>query len=171
MREILELLERDASLSHDTVATMLGLPVGEVDARIAEWERTGVIRRHRAVVDWHRYEDGAPGVEGAGRSGAQVTAFIDVAVEPARGVGFDDVARRISRFEEVRDCYLVSGGHDLRCAVIGPDIRAISDFVSQKLSTIDRVRSTTTYFVLATHKRDGDSFADPEPDHRLPVTP
>nr|WP_238590025.1 Lrp/AsnC ligand binding domain-containing protein [Pseudonocardia sp. AL041005-10] len=90
---------------------------------------------------------------------------------PGPRVGFDDVAARISRFDEVRDCYLVSGGHDLRCTVVGPDIRAVSDFVSQKLSTIDRVRSTATHFVLATHKRDGDSFAEPEPDHRLPVTP
>lgn len=171
MREILELLERDAALSHDTVATMVGLPVEEVDARIAGWERTGVIRRHRAVVDWARYEDGGHGAEPAGRTGARVTAFIDVAVTPARGVGFDDVAARISRFDEVRDCYLVSGGHDLRCTVVAPDIRAVSDFVSQKLSTIDRVRSTATHFVLATHKRDGDTFAEPEPDHRLPVTP
>ncbi|MFP5021441.1 Lrp/AsnC family transcriptional regulator [Pseudonocardia phyllosphaerae] len=171
MREILELLERDASLDHATVATMLGLPREEVDARIAQWERAGVIRRHKAVVDWERYEDGTDGLEGAGRAGAQVTAFIDVSVVPARGVGFDDVATRISRFAEVRDCYLVSGGHDLRCTVVGQDIRAVSDFVAQKLSTIDRITSTATHFVLATHKRDGDSFAEPEPDHRLPVTP
>ena len=60
---------------------------------------------------------------------------------------------------------------DRRCTVVGRDIRAISDFVSQKLSTIDRVQSTSTHFVLATHKRDGDTFADPEPDHRLPIVP
>jgi hypothetical protein len=47
----------------------------------------------------------------------------------------------------------------------------VSDFVSQKLSTIDRVRSTATHFVLKTYKRDGDAFQAPEPDHRLPVTP
>ncbi|RZT86169.1 AsnC family transcriptional regulator [Pseudonocardia sediminis] len=161
MREILELLERDAQLSHDTIATMVGLPVGEVDALIGDWERSGVIRRHKAVVNWEAVE---------GRD-QEVTAFIDVSVAPARGVGFDDVATRISRFDEVRDCYLVSGGHDLRCTIVGRDIRAISDFVSQKLSTIDRVQSTATHFVLATHKRDGDTFAEPEPDHRLPVTP
>ncbi|MET0190834.1 MAG: Lrp/AsnC family transcriptional regulator [Pseudonocardia sediminis] len=161
MREILELLERDAQLSHDTIATMVGLPVGEVDALIGDWERSGVIRRHKAVVNWEAVE---------GRD-QEVTAFIDVSVAPARGVGFDDVATRIARFDEVRDCYLVSGGHDLRCTIVGRDIRAISDFVSQKLSTIDRVQSTATHFVLATHKRDGDTFAEPEPDHRLPVTP
>ncbi len=162
MREILELLERDARLSHDTIATMVGIPVAEVDALIDGWERSGVIRRHKAVVNWEAVED---------RSDGEVMAFIDVSVAPARGVGFDDVATRISRFDEVRDCYLVSGGHDLRCTIVGRDIRAISDFVSQKLSTIDRVQSTATHFVLATHKRDGDTFAEPEPDHRLPVTP
>jgi DNA-binding Lrp family transcriptional regulator len=168
VREILELLERDATLSHDTIATMVGLTVEDVDAAVAEWTRAGVIRRHKAVVNWAAYDRSA---EGDGRNDAEVTAFIDVSVAPARGVGFDDVAARISRFDEVRDCYLVSGGHDLRCTVVGRNIHAVSDFVSQKLSTIDRVQSTATHFVLATHKRDGDTFADPEPDHRLPVTP
>ncbi|TCK22716.1 Lrp/AsnC family transcriptional regulator [Pseudonocardia endophytica] len=169
MREILELLERDATLSHDTIATMVGLSVEDVDAAVAEWTRTGVIRRHKAVVNWAAYDRA---VDEDGRRGdSEVTAFIDVSVAPARGVGFDDVAARISRFDEVRDCYLVSGGHDLRCTVVGRTIHAVSDFVSQKLSTIDRVQSTATHFVLATHKRDGDTFADPEPDHRLPVTP
>jgi DNA-binding Lrp family transcriptional regulator len=165
VREILELLERDATLSHDTIATMVGLTVDDVDERVAEWTRSGVIRRHKAVVNWAAYDDGSTD------GGDHVTAFIDVSVAPARGVGFDDGASRISRFAEVQDCYLVSGAQDLRCTVVGRNIRAISDFVSHKLSTIDRVQSTATHFVLATHKRDGDTFADPEPDHRLPVTP
>ncbi len=163
MRQILELLERDAQLSHDTIATMTGLPVAEVSARIADWEAAGAIRRYKAVVDWDAVAEDT-GTE-------EVTAFIDVAVAPARGVGFDDVAGRISRFAEVRSVYLVSGGHDLRCTVTGSSIRSVSDFISQKLSTIDRVRATATHFVLKTYKRDGDAFLDPEPDHRLPVTP
>ena len=71
----------------------------------------------------------------------------------------------------MRSVYLVSGGHDLRCTVTGRSIRAVSDFVSQKLSTIDRVQATATHFVLKAYKRDGVAFAEPEPDHRLPVTP
>jgi DNA-binding Lrp family transcriptional regulator len=50
-------------------------------------------------------------------------------------------------------------------------MRAVSDFVSQKLSTIDRVQSTATHFVLKAYKRTGVTFVDAEPDHRLPVTP
>jgi DNA-binding Lrp family transcriptional regulator len=71
----------------------------------------------------------------------------------------------------VRSVYLVSGSHDLRCTVIARTIRAVSDFVAQKLSTIDRVQSTATHFVLKTYKRDGDAFTAPEADHRPPVTP
>ena len=163
MRQILELLERDAQLSHDTIATMIGIPVGEVSEAIAGWEASGAIRRYKAVVDWDAVDTDT--------TSETVTAFIDVSVAPARGVGFDDVAERIARFAEVRSVYLVSGSQDLRCTVTGATIRAVSDFVSQKLSTIDRVRSTATHFVLKTYKRDGDTFADPEPDHRLPVTP
>jgi len=166
VREILELLERDAHLSHETIATMTGLPVEQVAEQVAQWQASGVIRRYTAVVDWDRAaaagEDSIPEI---------VTAFIDVSVAPARSVGFDDVAQRISRFPEVRSVYLVSGGHDLRCTVTGHSIRAISDFVSQKLSTIERVQATATHFVLKAYKRDGVVFAEPEPDHRLRVTP
>lgn len=163
MRQILELLERDAKLSPDTIATMTGLPVEEVRAAIAGWEASGAIRRYKAVIDWDAVDDDP--------TSEVVTAFIDVSLAPARGVGFDDVAARIARFPEVRSVYLVSGSEDLRCTVNGTTIRAVSDFVSRKLSTIDRVRSTATHFVLKTYKRDGDSFEAPEPDHRLPVTP
>ena len=163
MRQILELLERDAQLSHDTIATMTGLPVAEVSEAIATWEASGAIRRYKAVIDWDAVDEDP--------TSETVTAFIDVSLAPARGVGFDDVAARIARFDEVRSVYLVSGTHDLRCTVIARTIRAVSDFVSQKLSTIDRVQSTATHFVLKTYKRDGDVFAEPEPDHRLPVTP
>jgi DNA-binding Lrp family transcriptional regulator len=163
VREILELLERDARLSPDTIATMTGRPVAEVTAAIAEWEASGVVRRYKAVIDWDAVDEDL--------ASETVTAFIDVSLSPAREVGFDDVAQRIARFGEVRSVYLVSGGHDLRCTVTGRDIRAVSDFVSQKLSTIDRVQATATHFVLKTYKRDGDAFGAAEADHRLPVTP
>jgi DNA-binding Lrp family transcriptional regulator len=163
VRQILELLERDAQLSHDTIATMTGLPVDEVSAAIAGWEASGAIRRYRAVVDWDAVDTDS--------TRETVTAFIDVSLAPARGVGFDDVAERIARFEEVRSVHLVSGSQDLRCTITGATIRAVSDFVSQKLSTIDRVRSTATHFVLKTYKHDGDAFGAPAEDHRLPVTP
>lgn len=166
MREILEILSRDGHATADRIATMTGLPEDVVTELISEWESAGVIRRYKAVVDWDRFDRTVQR-----DPGEVITAFIDVSINPARGVGFDDVAARISRFPEVRSVYLVSGSQDLRCTVTGSSLREVSEFVSQKLSTIDRVRATATHFVLKTYKRDGDAFLEPETDHRLPVMP
>jgi len=111
------------------------------------------------VIDWEKF-----GIE-------RVFAFIDVRVSPARGIGFDDVAERIYRYPEVHSVYLVSGAQDLRCVVEGRTIKEIADFVAQKLSTIDRVNSCATHFLLKKYKDDGDVFAETEVDHRLMVAP
>jgi DNA-binding Lrp family transcriptional regulator len=163
MREILDLLQENAHAGPDRIAALTGLPVEEVHARIDAWEQAGVIRRYKAVVDWDRFH---------AISGTElITAFIDVSVTPSRGVGFDDVAARISRFPEVRSVYLVSGAQDLRCVVTGASMHQVADFVVQKLSSLDRVQATATHFVLKTYKEDGESFLEPELDHRLPVAP
>lgn len=166
MREILEILARDGLAAPERIATMTDIPEQTVRERISAWEAAGIIRRYKAVVDWDRFNRTVqPDLP------ETIAAFIDVSLAPARGVGFDDVAERISRFPEVRSVYLVSGTHDLRCTVIGDNLREVSEFVAQKLSTLDRVQSTATHFVLKTYKRDGDAFVEPEPDHRLPVMP
>ena len=166
MREILDILSRDGHATVERIATMTGIDEAIVAERISAWESAGIIRRYKAVVDWDRYD-----VSEHQQVQETITAFIDVSIAPARGVGFNDVAERISRFPEVRSVYLVSGSHDLRCTVTGGSLREVSEFVSHKLSTLDRVQSTATHFVLKTYKRDGDTFLEPEADHRLPVMP
>jgi DNA-binding Lrp family transcriptional regulator len=166
VREILEILTRDGLATPERIATMTNIPEQTVRERISAWEAAGIIRRYKAVVDWDRFNRTVqPELP------ETIIAFIDVSIAPARGVGFDDVAERISRFPEVRSVYLVSGSQDLRCTVTGGSLREVSEFVAQKLSTIDRVQATATHFVLKTYKRDGDAFVEPEPDHRLPVMP
>jgi len=159
MREILKVLEQDARATPRQIAAQTGISEETVVAQLTEWEASGVIRRYKTVIDWERFGD------------ERVFAFIDVTVTPARGVGFDDVAERIYRYPEVHSVYLVSGTQDLRCVVEGRTMREIADFVAQKLSTIDRVTSTSTHFLLKKYKDDGDIFADGEIDHRLMVAP
>ena len=159
MQEILKVLERNAQATPAQIAAQTGIPEAEIVQRIADWEESGVIRRYKTVIDWERF-----GVE-------RVFAFIDVKVSPARGVGFDDIAERVYRYPEVHSVYLVSGNQDLRCVVEGQNIKEIADFVAQKLSTIDRVNSCSTHFLLKKYKDDGDIFAELEADHRLMVAP
>ncbi len=159
MRDILTILEQDARASHARIAELTGIDEAEVTRRIHEMEQSGVIRRYKAVIDRERLGE------------QTVSAFIDVSVTPERGAGFDDIAARIYRYPEVRSVYLVSGGSDLRVIVEGKSIREVANFVAEKLSTLDRVNSTNTHFLLKRYKEDGDVFADSEADERLMVSP
>jgi DNA-binding Lrp family transcriptional regulator len=163
VQAIIDVLQADGRATPERIAVMTGLEVEVVRDQIEAWEREGVIRRYKAVIDPVRLRAIA-GTE-------MVTALIDVSVSPQRGVGFDAVAARIARFGEVRSVCLVSGGQDLRCEVTGRTMADIADFVAEKLATIDQVRSTATHFVMKTYKSDGELFLPEPEDHRLSVAP
>jgi DNA-binding Lrp family transcriptional regulator len=100
-----------------------------------------------------------------------VTAVIEVKVTPERGGGFNRIADRLSRFPEVRSAYLMSGAYDLLLFVEGRNLRAVAAFVSEKLSTIDGVVSTSTHFMLKTYKRLGVLMEPSHEDERLTISP
>lgn len=156
--ELIALLEENARLTPEELATMLDRPVAEVRAAIEDLERTGVIVKYKAVVNDQV------------RAGEVVTALIEVKVSPVRERGFDDVAERIYRFPEVDSCYLVSGDYDLLVIVEGKTMHAVADFVATKLAVIDRVQATRTHFLLKKYKEDGDVLRREDgPQERLPV--
>lgn len=158
-KQILKILERDARISPAEIAVMLGKTEDEVRESIKKMEANGIIRRYKTVIDWEK----------AGRE--KVFAFIDVRVTPSRGVGFDDVAKRIYNFPEVHSVYLVSGDYDLRVVVGGKTMHEVAFFVAEKLATLENVLSTRTSFLLKKYKDDGDVFVETETDNRLAVTP
>lgn len=157
--KLLRLLERDASVSLEDVATMLGVPVAEVARRVDDLTQSRVLVRRKAVVNWER-----AGID-------LVTALIEVRVSPQRDVGFDSIAERIAKYPEARSVYLVSGTYDLAVEVIGRTMKDVAAFVSEKLAPLDGVQGTTTHFLLRRFKVDGEAFDDPNPSARLPYVP
>ncbi|MBQ3819263.1 Lrp/AsnC ligand binding domain-containing protein, partial [bacterium] len=69
--------------------------------------------------------------------------------------GFDKIAERIYNYPEVKSVYLISGGFDLLITLEGKSLKEISNFVSDKLATLDRILSTTTHFILKKYKDHG----------------
>ncbi|NWK54237.1 Lrp/AsnC family transcriptional regulator [Verrucomicrobiaceae bacterium N1E253] len=156
---LLKLLSTKARYSSEDLAEALSLSPEEVDSKIAAWEKEGTILGYHAVVD----------AEKAGELG--VSAFIEVKVTPERGGGFDRMAMRIARFDQVDSCYLISGGYDLLVVVDGKGLREVARFVSEKLSTIDGVLSTATHFSLKAYKEKGFVFEQESDNGRLLVSP
>ena len=101
----------------------------------------------------------------------KVSALIEVRVTPQRGQGFDSIAERIYKYPEVRSVYLMSGAYDLMVILEGKTLREVSNFVSDKLSTLDSVLSTATHFILKKYKDHGTAFATKKEDEREMITP
>lgn len=156
---LLQLLHRKARLTDRELADVLSSDEATVAARIAAWEADGTILGYHAVVDSETIGDNS------------VSAFIEVKVTPERGGGFDRLAVRISRFDQVVSCYLASGGYDLMVVVEGKDLREVARFVSEKLSSLDGVISTATHFRLKTYKENGFLFQRDPTVERLSVAP
>ncbi|MOA11200.1 leucine-responsive transcriptional regulator [compost metagenome] len=138
---------------------MLDVSVEEVKQAIAELEKEHIIVKYAAVVNWSKVDD------------QKVTALIEVQITPERGHGFEGIAERIYLYPEVKSVYLMSGAYDLLVEIEGKNLKEVASFVSNKLSPIDAVLSTKTFFILKKYKQDGIIFEEHEGDHRLMVSP
>lgn len=157
-KEILRILEGNARQSDAEIARMTGMTAPEVKEIIADLERRGIIRRYKAVINYEK-----AGVE-------IVQALIDVNVTPERDTGYDSVAKRISRFPEVKSVRLVSGEYDLLVLVTGKTMQEVAYFVAEKIAPLEQVRNTLTHFLLKTYKENGEIYGDEEQGKRLAVT-
>lgn len=157
---LLQTLEQNGRLNDDVLAKMVGVSVEEVQQMMQKLEKDNVILRYITLVDWSK----TPATE-------TITAMIDVKVTPKRGVGFDDIAEKIYRYPEVDSVYLMSGTYDLSVVIEGKTMTEIAQFVSQKLSTLDSVLSTTTHFILKRYKHDGIVYHKGQSDKRMVVSP
>jgi DNA-binding Lrp family transcriptional regulator len=159
MDELLKLLREDASLTPAQIGGRLNLPETEVEAKIKEHESDGVILGYRTVINEEKLD-----IE-------FVRAVIEVKITPEREGGFDRLAARIARFNEVHSCYLMSGGFDLMVVVEGSDLKGVSSFVSEKLATLQGVISTVTHFILKPYKEQGVLMGGESLDEKLAVSP
>lgn len=159
MDPLLKLLLENASLQPAQLAAMLNLPEATVAARISEHERDHVILGYRTIINEEKL-----GME-------LVRAVIEVKITPEREGGFDRLAGRIAKYDEVKSCYLMSGGYDLLVIVEGDSLREVARFVAEKLATLQGVLSTATHFMLKPYKEQGVLMTREQNGERLAVSP
>lgn len=160
MDEILEVLEKNARVTPEDIAKMVGKSKETVKKAIKKYEKDGVIIKYKTILNKELTKDDKKGVR----------AIIEVKVAPQKNVGFDHVAERIYQFPEVTSCYLLSGGYDLLLVAEGKDIQTIANFVAEKLAPMEHVSGTVTHFLLKKYKEDGDILRGKKQDKRLAIT-
>ena len=159
MREkILNVIEKNSRIDIKELAVILGYSEIDVANELKAMEEEGIICGYHTLIDWEK------------TSIEKVSALIEVKVTPQRGQGFDNIAERIYKYPEVNAVYLISGGFDLLVSLEGKTLKEVSLFVSDKLSTLETVISTSTHFVLKKYKDHGTVLGKKEVDERETIT-
>ena len=159
-KQILDAIQKNGRYSTEDLAAMLATDEQTIKKEIKEMEDANVICGYPTLINWDQTDC------------ELVTALIEVKVTPQRNMGFNKVAERIYRFEEVESVYLMSGGFDLTVVIQGKSMKEVARFVSEKLSTLESVNSTSTYFVLTKYKEHGLIMSDEKHEsERMLITP
>jgi len=118
--QLLMILEKNARLSVEQLASLLNATPQQVAAEIEKLEKEGTILGYRSIIDWDKTDRDV------------CHARIEVQVTPEGGVGFEDIAARICQFEEVETVYLMSGIIDTREADVQAALAAAGFTVTDR---------------------------------------
>jgi DNA-binding Lrp family transcriptional regulator len=155
---LLQLLEENSRVSAEELSIMTELPVAEVESRIAALEACNIIRKYGTVIDWELAGNG------------EVSAIIELKVNPERDFGYDRIAERISKFKQVRALRLITGTYDFQLLVTGKNMQEVARFVSEHIAPMDRIRETATHIIMKTYKENGFTFYEKEGGERIPYS-
>ena len=160
MNPVLKLLIEGGQMTTAQLAQVAGLSEAEVNRHLEQLKKDKIFLGWRPVLDLSR------------ESAAAVRAVIEVKITPERGGGFNRLAERISRFDEVESCFLMSGAYDLLIFATGASLQKVASFVSEKLAPVEGFLSTSTHFMLRSYKEGGYLLdLPPEVTGRLKVAP
>ncbi len=155
--ELLKIIEKDPRAVPADIAVQLGVSATEVEAEIERLKEEKILLGYTAEINWAKsYPE-------------KVTALIEVRITPQRDRGFDNIAKLLSKYDKVTDCYLMSGAFDLLLIYNDDSLKNIAEFVYNKVATSEGVLSTATHFILKKYKSNGIFFEDETTDDRQAI--
>jgi Lrp/AsnC family leucine-responsive transcriptional regulator len=134
-RRLLELLQRDGSLTNLELAARVHLSPSACLRRVRALEKAGVIRRYVALLD--------PRKVGLGLMG-----FVTVKLEKRGRMPTDAFARAVKDWPEVLACHALTGDMDYLLRVQVEDLDHFSSFVMNSLLKHPGVLDVKSSFVL-----------------------
>jgi len=132
---ILGELQRDGALSNVELARRVHLSPSPCLARVKELENEGVIARYVALLE--------PRTLGLG-----LNVFISISLKEQSKDSLAQFEERIAQYDEVMECYLMTGDSDYLIRVVVPDIPALERFILNQLTPIPAIEKIRSSFSL-----------------------
>jgi Lrp/AsnC family leucine-responsive transcriptional regulator len=134
-RRLLELLQRDGSLTNLELAARVHLSPSACLRRVRALEKAGVIRRYVALLDPRK-------------GGLGLLGFVTVKLEKRGRMPTDAFARAVKDWPEVLACHALTGDMDYLLRVQVEDLDHFSRFVMNSLLKHPGVLVVKSSFVL-----------------------
>ncbi len=135
-RRLLKALQSNARMSNAELAKLVGLSPSPCLRRLKILEDKGVIARYVALLDQERV-------------GLPVSVFISIRLERQHEGALEKFEAEIKNYDEVLECYLMTGQRDYLLRVVAQDLRSYERFLKDKLTRIDGVASIESSFALS----------------------
>lgn len=127
--------QSDAKLPNIELADKLGLSPSPCLRRVKNLEQNGVIKRYVGIID--------PVLVGL-----PISVFVSVRLRNQDRTALEKFESMISKYEEVMECYLMTGTSDYLLRVIVPDMEGFEQFLLDKITTIPSVANIESSFSL-----------------------
>jgi Lrp/AsnC family transcriptional regulator len=133
-RNILALLQQDASLSVAEIGSRVGLSSTPCWKRIQRLEADGVIQRRVALVDQERI-------------GLGITVFVSVETDDHSQEWLSRFADLVGAMPEVMEFYRMAGDVDYMLRVVVPDIAGYDTFYKKLIAAVP-LKNVTSRFAM-----------------------
>jgi Lrp/AsnC family transcriptional regulator, leucine-responsive regulatory protein len=135
-RKILGYLQADGRITMQELADKVGLSVSPCHRRVKLLEERGVITRYIATVDQKAL-------------GLHVSVFISIKLARQKEEDLARFEKAISKWDEVMECYLMTGNRDYLLRVVAADLSSYEAFLKTKLTRLDGIASIESSFALS----------------------
>jgi len=138
-QQILKILQVNGRITNKDLALKLGLSPPPTLERVKKLEQQGYIKGYAAIVDPKMINLGS-------------TMLVSISLHQHQFDAINEFRQAVLSFDEVMDCYHVTGGDDFLLKVACKNIEEFEKFVIEKLSMLRNMGKIKTSVVLSTLK-------------------
>lgn len=141
-RQIIRALQRNGRMTNQDLAEEVNLSPSPCLRRLKMLERSGAIKGYSADIDAEIY-------------GLPVTVFVRVSLNGHTETIVQQFEQKISRIDQVLECFVMSGISDYLLRVVVADLADYENFIRTHLHPIGSIGSIDSGFVYGVVKKTG----------------
>lgn len=130
--QLLAILQRNASISVDSLAKQVGLTKTPCWRRLQKLEQSGVIKQKVALLDANMLD-------------VNVSVIVQVKTSQHNATWLEDFSQTVQAFDEVVEFYRMSGEYDYLLRVVVKDIAAYDNFYKRFIAATELTDVTSSF--------------------------